>query len=83
MIQTQTKDQEAMQKKTPQQHHQKAAEHHEQASKHHKEAAEHYESGDDKAAAYYAQIAQGHTVQATEEGTEASKKHTNMHSPKK
>ena len=36
MTQAQTKDPEATQKQTLQQHHQKAAEHHEQASKHHK-----------------------------------------------
>lgn len=51
MTQAQAKGQETTQEKTPQQHHQKAAEHHEQAAKHHKEAAKHYESGDDKTAA--------------------------------
>ena len=83
MQQGQMKDQEATQKKTPQQHHQKAAELHDQASKHHKEAAKHYESGDDKTAAHHAHIAHGHTAQAAEEGTEASKKHANTHSSKK
>src|SRR5665811_573819 len=76
-------DQEATQKKTPQQHHQKAAEHHELASKHHKEAAKLYESGDDKTAAHHALIAHGHRVQATEQEEEASKKYANRYSVEK
>lgn len=83
MTQAQTKDQEATQKKTPQQHHQKAAEHHELASKHHKEAAKLHESGDDEVAAHHALIAHGHTVQATEQEEEASKKHANRYSIEK
>jgi hypothetical protein len=73
------KDQES----TQQQHHEKAAEHHEQASKHHKEAVKHHESGDEKTAAHHAHIAHGHSAQATEQETEASKKYAKTHSPKK
>jgi predicted nucleotidyltransferase len=67
----------------PQQHHEKAAEHHEQAAKHHKEAVKHHESGDEKTAAHHAHIAHGHSAQATEQETEASKKYAETHSPKK
>ena len=64
-------------------HHEKAAEHHEQASKHHKEAVKHHESGDEKTAAHHAHIAHGHSAQATEQETEASKKYAEKHNPKK
>ena len=66
-----------------QQHHEKAAEHHEQASKHHKEVVKHHEFGDEKTAAHHAHIAHGHSAQATEQETEASKKYAKTHSPKK
>jgi hypothetical protein len=82
MTQAQTKDQDAMQKQTPQEHHQKAAEHHDDASKHHKEAGKCCSSDDHKSAAHHAQIAQGHSAQATEQGVEASKKYSKTHSSK-
>ena len=50
---------------------------------HHEKAAEHHESGDEKTAAHHAQIAHGHSAQATEQETEASKKYAKTHSPKK
>lgn len=75
------KGQEATQAKTPQQLHQKAAEHHEQASKYHKEAAKQHEAGDEKTAAQHALIARGHTVQATEQEREVSKKYAETHNP--
>jgi hypothetical protein len=82
MTQVQTKDQDALQKQTSQQHHQKAAAHHDEASKHHKEAGKCCESDDPKSAAHHAQIAQGHTTQAAEQGAEASKKYAKTHSAK-
>ena len=75
MIQAQTKDQEAAHKGTPQLHHHKAAEHHELASKHRKGAGKLLESGDHKAAAHHVLIAHAHTVYATEQEREASKKY--------
>ena len=75
MTQAQPKNQEAMQNQTPQQHHQQAAEHHEEAAKHHKEAGKCCGANDTKSAAHHAQMAQGHTVQATEQAGEARKKY--------
>ena len=83
MAQAQTKDQAGMQKQTPQQHHQQAAEHHEEAAKHHKEAGKCCGSNDTKAAAHHAQMAHGHSVQATEQAGEASKKYADSNCQQK
>ena len=55
--------------------HEKAAEHHMLASKHHTEAAKCCESGDLKAAAHHALIADSHAGQALEHSNEAKKKY--------
>ena len=83
MTQAQNKDQADIQKQTPQQHHQQAAEHHEEAAKHHKEAGKCCGSNDNKTAAHHAQMAQGHSVQATEQAGEASKKYADSNCQQK
>ena len=80
MKQAPVKEQKSSNKQTLQQHHENAAEHHKQASRHHKEAGKCCESKDLKTAAHHTQIAQGHTVQAMEQGAEISKKYANKHS---
>jgi len=80
MTQVHNKEQAGEQKQTPQQHHQQAAEHHEAAAKHHKEAGKCCGSDDTKSAAHYAQMAQGHSVKASEQAGEASKKYADSNS---
>ena len=55
--------------------HHDAAESHEQAAKHHKEAAKCHDAGDAQAAAHYAHIAHGHSIQAGEHEAECCKQY--------
>ena len=57
--------------------------HHEEAAKHHKEAGKCCGSNDNKTAAHHAQMAQGHSVQATEQAGEASKKYADSNCQQK
>jgi hypothetical protein len=78
---TQEHDQTS-QKQQQQEHchcHHDAAESHEQAAKHHKEAAKCLDAGDAQAAAHYAHIAHGHSIQAGEHEAECSKKYAKKH----
>jgi hypothetical protein len=65
-----------MQKKTLQQHHQKVAEHDEQAPKHHKKPPGSENPATTKLP-HTTHTAHGHSVQATEQETEVSKKYAN------
>lgn len=64
--QSKAKDQKVAQTMTPRQHHNKAVKIHAQASAHHSQAARSLESGDLKASALHAQLADEYEAQATE-----------------
>ena len=70
---------EAAMSNNPLEHHGQAAYHHESATKHHRAAENAYGSGNHKAAAHEAQMAQSHSVQAKHHADLAVRVHMEHH----
>jgi hypothetical protein len=61
-------------------HHERAADHFDSAAEHHRAAEKAYVAGDFKSAAYEAQLAAGHSVQANDHSDLAAMQHLERHS---